>query len=259
MTVEVVAPAIITAQPVRVVGGPTGPSGGPTGATGVTGPSGFSPTGMTGPTGPFGPTGVTGFGATGPIGSTGFTGPPGNEGPTGLSAVGTTGPSGPAGPTGFTGGQGIQGNTGPAGGPTGNQGATGPTGNTGSTGPSQLFGVTFIIDGGGSAIGTGLKGWLHFDFAWTINEITMLADQTGSIVVDLWKTTYSAYAPGTHPVIADSITGAAVPTITTAAKMQDSTLTGWTTAVSIDDIIAFDVTSAATIQKLSITLKGTRR
>jgi hypothetical protein len=258
MTVEVIAPALILAQPVVVVGGPTGPSGGPTGVIGPTGPSGTNATGQTGPTGPLGigasgPTGVTG-----PTGFTGFTGPPGNQGPTGLSAAGTTGPTGPLGLTGFTGPQGIQGVTGPAGGPTGTQGPTGVTGATGNTGPSQVFGVQFIIDGGGSAIVAGLKGYLHFDFACVINEVTMLADQTGSIIVDIWKSAYSAFNPGTHPVVGDTITGASVPTISSGVKYQDSTLTGWTTAVSADDVIAFNVNSASTVNRVTVDLKVTR-
>jgi hypothetical protein len=258
MTVEVVAPALIMAQPVVVVGGPTGAFGGATGPTGNTGPSGLSATGSTGPTGTAGPTGAGATGATGPTGVTGYTGPPGNFGPTGQSAVGTTGPTGTAGPTGKTGPQGIQGVTGPAGGPTGTQGMTGPTGTTGATGPSQVFGVQFVIDGGGAVIGTGLKGTLHFDFACVIQEVTMLADQTGSIVVDIWKTSYANYAPGTHPVVGDSITGAAVPTISSGVKQQDSTLTGWTTALAIDDTLSFNVNSASAVTRVTIDLKVQR-
>lgn len=265
MTVTVIAPAQIAARPVVVTGGPTGPAGGPQGATGPTGASGHNATGVTGATGPAGFTGPTGVGQTGPTGFTGFTGPPGNVGPTGLFATGPAGPTGAQGNQGNTGPQGIQGPsgvTGPSGGPTGSQGPTGSAGAagaTGATGPAQLFGVSFIIDGGGAAIGTGLKGWLHFDFPWTINEVTTLADQTGSIVVDIWKTTYANYAPGTHPVVADSITASAPPTLSSASKAQDSTLTGWTTAVNVDDILAFNVTSASTVQRVSIGLKGTRR
>ncbi|GAH61520.1 unnamed protein product, partial [marine sediment metagenome] len=84
--------------------------------------------------------------------------------------------------------------------------------------------ITFIIDGGGSAITTGQKGHLEIPFACTINRVTMLADQSGSIVVDIWKDTYANFPPDN----ADSITASAPPTITTAQKSQDSTLTGWT-------------------------------
>jgi hypothetical protein len=172
--------------------------------------------------------------------------------------VGTTGPTGPTGPTGFTGTQGIQGVTGPAGGPTGNVGPTGVTGATGHTGPSQVFGVQFIIDGGGTLIQTGLKGYLQFDFACIISGVTLLADQTGSIVVDIWKTAYSTFNPGTHPVVGDTITGASVPTISSGVKYQDTTLTGWTTAVGAGDVIAFNVNSAANVQRVTVDLKVTR-
>ena len=82
--------------------------------------------------------------------------------------------------------------------------------------------ISFIIDGGGSAITTGIKGDLEIPFPCTINEVTMLADQTGSIVVDVWKNTYASYPP----TVANTITASAKPTITTAVKSKDSTLTG---------------------------------
>lgn len=262
MTVEIIAPANISAQPVVVVGGPTGPSGGPTGATGPTGASGISATGVTGPTGSLGPTGAGTPGATGVTGPTGYTGPPGLVSPTGATGVtGPVGDLGPTGPTGFgaTGPTGVAGGTGPSGGPTGVTGNTGPTGNTGATGPSQTFGLEFVIDGQGAQIATGLKDWYEIPFDCTITEATLLADQTGSIVVDVWRTTYSSYAPGTHPVAADSLTASAPPTITSAAKAQDSTLTGWTKTLSAGDIVAVNVTSCATIAKATLSLRVSRR
>lgn len=259
MTIEVIGPAQVTARPVVVVGGPTGPSGTAGGPTGGTGPTGASPTGNTGPTGYTGFTGPTGrTGPTGVTGFTGFTGPPGNPGPTGLSATGTTGPTGFTGPL-ATGPTGIAGPTGPFGGPTGVTGPTGYTGNTGSTGPSQVFGMQFIVDGGGSAILAGLAGWFHIDFPCTIQEVTLLADQIGSIEIDIWRTTYTNYSPGTHPVSGDTITGPSVPTIASASKYQDSTLSGWTTGLANDDVLAFAVIGNATaIKRCTVTLKVLR-
>lgn len=258
MTVTIISPAPIMAQPVVVVGGPTGPSGGPTGATGPTANASTGATGFTGSTGPTGsgPTGSTGV--TGPSGTTGVTGPPGNPGPTGLSAVGTTGPTGPTGFTGF-GATGATGNTGPNGGPTGPTGATGATGITGATGPSQTTGIEFVIDGGGSAIGAGYKGYLEVPFNCTITENTLLADQSGSIVVNLYKCTYANFdASATHPVVGDKITSSAPPTITAAVKSQDSTLSGWTTAMSQGDILAIHVDSASGVQRVTLSLRVTR-
>lgn len=257
MTVSVVSPAPVSALPVVVVGGPTGPSGGPTGNTG--------PTGRTGATGPSGlsVTGPTGGGATGPTGPTAATGPtgpfgpPGNPGPTGLSAVGTTGPTGYTGNTG-PGVTGPTGNTGPSGGPTGPTGATGRTGATGPTGPAQTLGIEVVIDGQGSVITTGLKAWIEVPFACTITANRLFADQSGSIVVNIYKTTYALYAPGTHPVVGDKITASAPPTITTDVKSQDTGLVGWTTSLAAGDVLAFNVDSCSSITKATLSLPVTR-
>jgi len=114
--------------------------------------------------------------------------------------------------------------------------------------------ITFIIDGGGSEITTGEKGHLEIPFACTINRITMLADQSGSIVVDIWKDTYANFPP----TDADSITASAPPTISAAQKSQDSTLTDWTTAIAAGDILAFNVDSVTTITRVTISLKVTK-
>jgi len=121
-------------------------------------------------------------------------------------------------------------------------------------GSSGNASVTFIIDGGGSAITTGQKGHLEIPFACTIKQVTMLADQSGSIVVDIWKDTYANFPP----TDADSITASAPPTISSAQKSQDSTLTGWTKSISSGDILAFNVDSCTTITRVTISLKVER-
>ncbi|GAG00498.1 unnamed protein product [marine sediment metagenome] len=118
----------------------------------------------------------------------------------------------------------------------------------GSSGTASL---TFVIDGGGSAITTGQKGHLEIPFACTIQRVTMLADQSGSIVVDIWKDSYANFPP----TDADSITASAPPTISSAQKSHDSTLTGWTKSISAGDILAFNVDSCATITLVTISLK----
>lgn len=111
--------------------------------------------------------------------------------------------------------------------------------------------IEFVVDGGGSAITTGVKGYLEIPWAATINSATLLADQSGSIVVDVWVDTYANYPP----TDADSITASAVPTISTALKSQDTTLTGWTTSLAAGSIIGFNVDSATTVEKVTISLK----
>jgi len=249
------------AMPVVVIGGPTGPSGGPTGPTGNTGPSGTpAPTGNTGPTGATG-SGTTGpTGGTGPRGLTGYTGPPGNVGPTGLDALGATGPTGNTGPfgTGPTGPSGVTGPSGGPTGPTGPSGTAGVTGSTGATGPSQVAGLEFVIDGVGAVIGTGIAGYLRVDFACVITANTLLADQTGSVVVDIFRCTYTDFDPPTHPASGDKITASAPPTISAAKKSEDTTLTGWTTSLAAGDVLAFNVNSCSTITRVTCALKVTR-
>lgn len=111
--------------------------------------------------------------------------------------------------------------------------------------------LTFIIDGGGATITTGVKGDLVADVACTIQSVTLLADQSGSIVVDIWKDTYANFPP----VVGDKITASAPPTITTATKSQDTTLTGWTTSITAGDILRFNVNSITTCQRVTVALK----
>lgn len=120
-----------------------------------------------------------------------------------------------------------------------------------ATADIKLGAIEFVIDGGGDAITTGIKGDLEVPFDCTITQATALADQSGSIVVDVWKDTYANFPPTND----DSITASAPVTISTATKSQDGTLTGWTTSVSAGDIIRFNVDSITTCTRVLISLK----
>jgi len=111
--------------------------------------------------------------------------------------------------------------------------------------------VTFVIDGGGSAISTGIKGDIEIPFACTIERVELLADQSGSIVIDIWKDTYANFPP----LVADTITASAKPTLSAATKSEDATLTGWTTSVAAGDILRFNVDSASTVTRVTLTLR----
>jgi hypothetical protein len=129
-----------------------------------------------------------------------------------------------------------------------------PAGEPGEAGP-QLVGIT--IDGAGDVITTGVKGFLVIPITGTITEATLLSTDAsataGSIVIDVWKDTYANYPPAN----ADSITAAAPPTLSSASKSQDSTLTGWTTSVTAGDILGFNVDSATTVTRVTLTLEIT--
>lgn len=109
-----------------------------------------------------------------------------------------------------------------------------------------------VIDGGGATITTGIKGDLGpLPFAFDILEWTLLGDQSGSIVIDVWKDAYANYPP----VDADSITASAPPTISSATKGQSSTLTGWTVSVAAGDSLRFNVDSVTSLQRVTLGLK----
>jgi len=110
--------------------------------------------------------------------------------------------------------------------------------------------LEYRIGNGTDAITTGIKGTLEIPWDATITKATLLCDQTGSIVVDAWVDTYANYPP----TVADTITASAPMTISSAIKSQDTTLTGWTTAVSAGSIVRFNVNSASTVTECLISL-----
>lgn len=114
--------------------------------------------------------------------------------------------------------------------------------------------INVVIDGGGGVITTGIKGDVVVDFACQIVGATLLADQSGSIVVNVWKDSYANFPP----IVGDKITASAPPTLSSAAKSQDSTLTGWTTAIAAGDVLRFNVDSATTVTRVTLALKVRR-
>lgn len=118
--------------------------------------------------------------------------------------------------------------------------------------------LTFVIDGGGAVIETGLKVGFPIPFACTITQSTLLGvlptETNGSIVLDIWKDSYANHPP----TVADTITASAKPTITTAQKAQDSTLSGWTTSISAGDILFVNVDSCSIFTCITLSLRVTK-
>ena len=118
----------------------------------------------------------------------------------------------------------------------------------------QVTSIGAILDGGGSAIAANTIIYVRVPFACTINEFTILADQSGPITVKVYKDTYANYPPTSGDDISNG--GLAV---TTTTKATDTTLTSWTTAIAAGDVLAFTNTTAATsITRATCQLKVTR-
>jgi hypothetical protein len=116
-------------------------------------------------------------------------------------------------------------------------------------GGTGSIGIT--IDGGGSVISTGLKGYLYVPYACTITEWTVLSDISGSIVIDVWKASYAS-AP---PSASDTIAGIEKPTLSSQVKNQDTSLSTWATSVSAGDVMAFNVNSVSTVTRVILSIK----
>lgn len=113
-----------------------------------------------------------------------------------------------------------------------------------------------VINGNGSTISTGIAGDFVVPFDCVLTGYTALADQTGSIVVDVWSDTYGNYPP----TDADTIiaTAGTEITISSAVKAQDTALTGWSTTLTKGDTLRFNVDSVTSISRLLIELQVTR-
>ncbi len=114
--------------------------------------------------------------------------------------------------------------------------------------------ITFIFDGGGVALSPGFKGYLEIPFDCGITQAVALADQTGNIIVDIWKTTYDNFPP----VDANSITAGAPVTLAAARKSKDTTLSGWITQITAGDILGFNVDSSSTLTRVTLSLTATK-
>jgi hypothetical protein len=108
-----------------------------------------------------------------------------------------------------------------------------------------------VFDGSPDPILVGSQVRATVGAACTITGWTIIADVSGSAVVDILRATYAGYPTVT------SITGSAKPTLTAATKATSTTLTGWSTSLAAGDVLVFNVDSASTVEQLYIVLDVT--
>ena len=110
--------------------------------------------------------------------------------------------------------------------------------------------IEVVIGNGSTAITTGVKGYLEVPFDCTVIAWRIVGDQSGSIVIDVWKDIYTNFPP----VDADSIAGSELPTLSSQQKNEDTNLTTWTTALTDGDWLGFNVDSATTVTQVTLSL-----
>jgi hypothetical protein len=106
----------------------------------------------------------------------------------------------------------------------------------------------------GTEIADNQEVWVVIPWACSIVRVDALANESGSIVVDLWAEDYANYPP----TDADTVTSATPVTITTATKSQDSTLTNWITALAAGDVLLAHVDSCTDIEQVTVAVQVTR-
>jgi len=98
--------------------------------------------------------------------------------------------------------------------------------------------VPFTINGNGAVISSGASGTKAAPFAGTVIGWYAYSNTSGSIVVDIQKSTYAGY--DTFATIA----GIEKPTISVGVKASDTSLTTWTATVAQADLLRAVVDSA---------------
>lgn len=105
--------------------------------------------------------------------------------------------------------------------------------------------------GNSTLLPPGVFADIRVPFAATIVGVTLLADVAGDAVVDIFKDTLANYPP----TAADSICGSNKPTLDGARTYEDTSVTGWTTAIAAGDCLRFNIDSVNTITWLQVLIK----
>lgn len=118
-------------------------------------------------------------------------------------------------------------------------------GNTEHT-PTAIWGDGVLT----SSITAGLTTYVRVPYAGTISRWDIIANASATCTIDIWK------AAGALPTVANTITAAAKPSLSAATTNSSTTLTGWTTTVSVGDVLGFNMQSVSgSASEITITLK----
>lgn len=111
--------------------------------------------------------------------------------------------------------------------------------------------ITFNFDGAGGTISPGFWGFQPLPgVAGRITSAMIVANETGSMVLDIWRSSW-ADAP---PTASDSICGTSKLTISSATKVFDDSLAGWVTTFSDRDVLGFNIDSVSNIKFATLAL-----
>ena len=121
---------------------------------------------------------------------------------------------------------------------------------------SEESAFVFVVGNGVDVITTGIKVVLRVEFDCEITRWTMIAKESGSIVIDVNRyTSLANYDAGTKA----SITGTDKPDLVSDKSDDSVALTGWTVILNAGDILEAEVDSITTITRNTLSLRVTKR
>lgn len=109
--------------------------------------------------------------------------------------------------------------------------------------------INYIVDSGSISMLSGNKGSVTLDVSGVLENIVILSDQQGDLILDIKKSNYSTFPTFT------SIVGGVYPQMTNNRKVRDDNLNGWDTTLVAGDILTFDVIAVNGINRFLISLK----
>ena len=117
----------------------------------------------------------------------------------------------------------------------------------------RTIGASFgSFQSGATALASAATACVPTYYAGTIQSVEIIGNVSGSATIDVQTVAHSSWT-GTASV--SSITAADTPALSSAARYTDSTLTGWTTALTAGTDVCFVMSAPTTVAGLSITVK----
>jgi hypothetical protein len=112
--------------------------------------------------------------------------------------------------------------------------------------------ISISIDAGTNFIETGFKGYFEATSSMSISGWNIVANKTGTFLIDLYRTTYSSFEN-----FSSIITGIP-PSLNNQNKSYGNIITGWNVSVSRGDILEFVVKGCTGINKINVNITGTK-
>jgi len=95
---------------------------------------------------------------------------------------------------------------------------------------------------------------IQWAFSADITGWSIMADQTGSTVIDVWEIAFGSFPP----TVTNTVTGSEKPTLSNQISNSDLSLTTWTSSIQSADVWRINVDSATTVTRVTVSFYYTR-